>query len=230
MLELVPHDIAHGGEAVARLDGKAYFIPGVLPGERVHAETVVERGSWARVRLVEVLERSAQRLDPPCPHFALCGGCTWQYAEYEEQLRWKQSIVCGQLNHLGRVEDPEVRETVAPGAPYHYRNRMDFSVAERAPALHERRSNHLVPLATCHILAPELADVFENLGDLDGVERITLRAGTRTGERLVAIDGEVPGRRRRSGTPAWSGTEAGPCSGSPGPDTSTRRSPASASG
>ena len=74
MIELTPTDIAHGGEAVGRVYGKAHFVAGAMPGEKVQGRVVVDKGSWARVELTEVVEASPQRVAPPCPHFAACGG------------------------------------------------------------------------------------------------------------------------------------------------------------
>ena len=192
MIELSPTDIAHGGEAVARVDGKAHFVAGAMPGERVTAEITLDKGSWARGDLVDVVEASPQRVTPPCPHFASCGGCQWQYADYPAQLAWKQSIVAGQLAHLGRVDDPTVHPTVAPGPPYGYRNRMDFNVVGGQPAMHRQRSNELVPLSECSLLRPELAEVFARLGDLGDARKVTLRMGTRTGDLLAVVRGKVP--------------------------------------
>ena len=192
MIELSPTSVAHLGEAVARVDGKAHFVAGAMPGERVRGDVTVDKGSWARVRLTDILEASPDRVDPPCPHFSDCGGCQWQFAGYQAQLRWKQEIVAGQLTHLGGVSDPEVRPTVAVGDPYAYRNRMDFKVHEGKPALHRSRSHELVPLSVCLLLHRELRDVFQNLGDLEEARRLTLRVGTTTGERLAIVEGPVP--------------------------------------
>lgn len=192
MIELSPNDIAHGGEAVARHDGKAHFVAGAIPGERISGEITLDKGSWARVELREVLEPSPERVDPPCPHFERCGGCQWQFATYDAQLRWKESIVRGQLEHIGRLPDPNVGEAVPAAEPYAYRNRMDFRVVDGRPALHKRRSNQLVPLDVCLLLQPSLADLFERLGDLNGVERITIRSSATTDDRLVVVSGQVP--------------------------------------
>ncbi len=191
-LQFRTHDMAHGGSAVARRDGKAFFVDGALPDETVSGSVVVDKGSWGRVDLAEVLEPSPDRVLPTCPHFDRCGGCQWQHGSYEAQLRWKKSIVAGQLAHLGRHPDPPVRETVAVGTPYQYRNRMDYRVRNGRPALHERRSRQLVPLSECQILHPNLAEVFVDLGDLSGAEAITLRTSTATGDVLAVISGQVP--------------------------------------
>jgi len=184
--------MAHGGSAVARVDGKAYFVDGALPGELVTGDVELDKGSWGRVGLTSVLEPSSERVVAKCRHFDICGGCQWQHGSYEAQLAWKQSILAGQLKHLGRVADPPVRPTVATGPPFQYRNRMDFKVQRGRPALHQRRSRNLVPLSVCEILHPNLADLFTDLGDLSGAKSLTLRTSTTTGEVLAIVDGAVP--------------------------------------
>lgn len=201
MLELHPTTMAHGGEAVARKDGKAHFIAGAMPGEVVEAAVTDDHGSWARARLVTVLEASPQRREPPCPHARLCGGCQWQHTDRHTQLEWKRDIVASQLAHLGRIEDPPVGETLDPGPALGYRNRMDFHVVDGRAGLMRHRSNDVVPLDTCPLLEPLLQPVFENLGDLTGVNRITLRCGIRTGDVLVIIDGDVPAQAETWGVP-----------------------------
>ncbi len=191
-MELTPVDMAHGGSAVARIDGKAFFVDGAMPGELVSGEIELDKGSWGRIRLDEILEPSQQRVAPRCRHFDTCGGCQWQYAAYEAQLEWKRSTVLGQLSHLGGLQDPVVRETLAPGDPFNYRNRMDFRIDGGRPALHRRKSNKLVPLIECDLLHPNLVDLFPDLGNLDGVEALTLRTSVATGDVLVVIRGEVP--------------------------------------
>lgn len=192
MIELHPTDVANGGEAVARLSGKAHFVAGAMPGERIKGEITLDKGSWARVELKEVIEASEDRVTPPCPHFAACGGCQWQFADYRAQLRWKTSIVRGQLEHIGRMIDPNVGAAVAAADPYAYRNRMDFRVDSGRPALFRRRSKQLVPLDECLLLQPNLAELFEGLGDLNGVTRVTIRASATTDDLLVVLTGQVP--------------------------------------
>lgn len=192
MIELHPTDIANGGEAVARIEGKAHFVDGAMPGERVLGEVVKDGGSWARVELRRILEPSPQRIDPPCPHFAACGGCQWQFADYPTQLVWKQRILAGQLAHLGKIADPPVRDTVAVGPPFGYRNRADFRVAAGRPAFSRRRSHDLEPIDACLLLHPGLADVVNRLDDLGSATGLTLRIATTTGHVLAVAEGALP--------------------------------------
>ena len=118
LVEVDVHDLAHGGEAVGRHEGKAIFVGGAIPGERVRVSVVKEKNNWARANLEEVLKQSPARVAPPCPHFVECGGCQWQYMAYAEQLKWKSSIVAGQLRHLGGMVEPEMAPIVPSKAPY----------------------------------------------------------------------------------------------------------------
>jgi 23S rRNA (uracil1939-C5)-methyltransferase len=192
MVELHPHDIAHGGEAVARKDGKAHFIAGAMPGEVIEAAIVEDRGSWARAALVNIIEPSPLRQVPPCQYADVCGGCQWQFAPGETQRTWKRDTVSGQLQHLGRLPDAVVHDTVKVGPSLGYRNRMDFHVVAGRPGLYRPRSHDIVHLEQCPLLVPTLQGVYERLGRLDGVERLTLRAGTRTDVQLAIVEGEVP--------------------------------------
>lgn len=192
MPELTIDGIAHGGEAVGRLDGKACFVAGAMPGERVEVDVVREKRRWARARLTRVVEASPDRVEPPCPVFGTCGGCTWQYATYERQLEWKREVVAGQLAHLGRLDDIAVRPTIAPGSPFAYRNRMDFAVSDGRPALHGPSSSRLVTLSGCPLLEPSLVERFAALGDLTGVRKVVLRSGVNTGDHLILIEGRAP--------------------------------------
>jgi 23S rRNA (uracil1939-C5)-methyltransferase len=115
-----------------------------------------------------------------------------QFADQSAQFEWKRAIVAGQLQHLGGLVAPSVAATVAPGPPYGYRNRMDFSVSEGGLALSRARSHELEPTETCLIAAPEIQEIMARLGPLDRIRKLVIRVGLGTGERLIAIEGRVP--------------------------------------
>lgn len=192
MIELTPDGMAHGGAAVGRFDGKAHFVDGAIPGELIRGEVIVDKGSWARLDLVEVVEPSPDRVVPPCPHFHECGGCQWQFADHAAQLRWKADIVSGQLSHLGGMDDPPVAETRSTGDAYGYRNRMDFSVLDGSLALTRRGTHTLVEIHECLLLHPTLVEVFERIDDAGDARGLTLRGSTSTGEVIAIVRGKVP--------------------------------------
>src|SRR3954463_13793008 len=99
--------VAHGGEAIGRHEGRVFFVPYGLPGETVVAEIVQDKADYARAEIVEIVEASPDRVTAPCAYFGACGGCQWQHASYEAQLRFKQGIVAEQLRRIGHFEDTD---------------------------------------------------------------------------------------------------------------------------
>jgi len=118
-IELTLDAIAHGGEAIGRHGGKTIFVPYAIPGERVRVEIVEEKERWARTRLLEVVQPSPDRVEPPCPYFGpdRCGGCQWQHIAYERQAELKAEIVADHLRRLGRIASPPVVDTLVLAAP-----------------------------------------------------------------------------------------------------------------
>ena len=200
-MQLTIDAMANGGDGIARRDGKAVFVPGGIPGDVVEARIVSVKKRFERAEIEEIVEPSPDRVDPPCRFFDRCGGCTWQHASYEAQLRWKTATVAGQLRHLGGIEAVEVRDIIAAGTPYNYRNRLDLQVDRGRPALSEAGSHDLVPIDVCLIAEHDLVDLFGRLGDLSGVERLTIRTGSNTAETVVVLDGELPASSDDWGVP-----------------------------
>lgn len=191
---------------MAHHEGRVVFCQGALPGDLVAAEVVEDRGRFLRATTVEVLEPSLHRVPAPCPHAGSCGGCSWQEAAIDAQRSWKQEVVSSQLAHLGGLRQAPLRPLLAPGPPLGYRNRMDFRVFQGRPALLEAGSHRPVPLSVCLLLIPSLAELFHKLGDLTGLERLTLRGGLHSGERLVLVEGEIPPQAERWGVSVAAGS------------------------
>src|SRR6476659_4837132 len=85
-VQLTIHDIAFGGEGVARHHDFVVFVPFVVIGEEVEAEIVEVKKRFARARLLKVIKPSPQRVEPLCPYFGDCGGCQYQHMAYAAQL------------------------------------------------------------------------------------------------------------------------------------------------
>jgi tRNA/tmRNA/rRNA uracil-C5-methylase (TrmA/RlmC/RlmD family) len=123
-IELTIQDIAFGGEGVGRVDEFVIFVPFVALGERVEAEVVEVKKSFARARLLRVLQMSPDRVEPACRHFAACGGCQYQHIAYEAQLRFKHKQVADLFQRIGGIDPAAVAPVVPCPAPYGYRNRI----------------------------------------------------------------------------------------------------------
>ncbi|MFQ6101003.1 MAG: class I SAM-dependent RNA methyltransferase [Anaerolineae bacterium] len=200
--------IAHGGAALGRHEGRVIFVPYALPGETVRVEITEDKGRYAFARLAEVLKPSSDRIAPPCPYFGPtgCGGCQWQHVGYQAQLRFKAEIVADQLTHIGKIAAPSVNPTAPDGSGWAYRNRAQFHPApagglgfqaaasndacsELALSEVEGQSRRVVAIDECLILHPLLADLYAALDlKLEGLVRLSLRAGTATGDRMLLFE------------------------------------------
>lgn len=196
VLELELSDMAHGGEALGRYQGKVVFVAYGLPGERVRVEVVEEQHHWSRARLLEVLEPSSHRVDPPCPYFGTCGGCQWQHIEYEAQVAFKGEIIRDQLRRLGRFVDPPVADTIPSPDPWEYRNHLQLtSTPEGGLGFLDVSGIQTMPIDICllpHPLVWEIVEMMEIGGEERGasLRRLSLRAGIRTGERMIVFETE----------------------------------------
>ena len=103
-------DIAFGGEGVARIEEFVVFVPFVLVGEEIEAEVTEVKKSFARAKLVRVLQPAPDRVEAPCRYFGACGGCQYQHIAYETQLRIKHKQIVDLFERIGKIP----REVVAP--------------------------------------------------------------------------------------------------------------------
>jgi 23S rRNA (uracil1939-C5)-methyltransferase len=180
--------MTYGGAALGRVEGKAIFVTGGLPGEIVRVAVEEDRprstrAHFARARLLEVIEPSPDRITPRCPHFgwgtASCGGCHWQHIDYAAQLRFKTAIVREQLQRIGRIPDPPVRDIIPSPAPWQYRNHAQFHVTPQGElGFQAARSHRVVPIDQCLILEASLQAWLQAQPQVDhsGERRRSVRA------------------------------------------------------
>jgi 23S rRNA (uracil1939-C5)-methyltransferase len=128
---VTPEAFAFEGKSVARVDGLVLFVQGAVPGDRVRARVTAVKSSFAEARTLAVLEQSPLRVTPRCPHFGVCGGCTWQHVTYEAQCAFKRQHVIDALERIGGFPSPVVQPTLGMDEPFYYRNKMEFSFGER---------------------------------------------------------------------------------------------------
>ena len=160
-LELWIERLVAGGEGLAHLpDGRAVFIPQTAPGELVRVRLVEEKPTFARGRLLEVLQPSPVRRAAPCPHYGTCGGCQLQHVQYAAQVEAKQAFIREALLRLGQIawDGPIPMRT---GPEWGYRSRVQFKLDVDGHRLrvgfYTSGTNDLCDIETCPLLAPPLA-------------------------------------------------------------------------
>lgn len=184
---------AHGGAGVARVEGFVVFVRGGVPGDRVRAQVYRKKKGYAEARLIEVLEPSPDRVAPPCPYAGVCGGCQWQHVAYHKQLQYKRDHVRDAITRIGGLEGVPIHETIPSGNVFGYRNKMEFSFAERRWLLPEELGREDVEQGMA--LGLHVPGTFNKIID---VEACLLQAPLGNG-----ILAEVRETARRSGLPVY---------------------------
>jgi 23S rRNA (uracil1939-C5)-methyltransferase len=179
---------ATGGEGVGRDDdGRATFVSGALPGERVIVELTDEHDRWARGSLREVVEPSADRVTPPCPEVSNgCGGCDLQHASLELQRSMKVDVVRDAIVRLGKISDPpDIAITALSGAEY--RSAIRLSTVGGRGAYRKAKSHDLIAVDWCMVAHPLVQEILVE-GRFPSAKEVAIRVGVRTGERMVVVE------------------------------------------
>lgn len=148
-----------GGNGLARHDGKVVFIPEVLPGEKIRAKIVEEKKDFIRAECIEILEASAERIEPPCVVAHRCGGCDWQHITYQEQLKQKIAMTKDALKRTGGILFPDLN--IVPSKPFGYRNRIQYHLSEKGAAGFLAKGSHdIVEVQNCLVAHPTFQSIF----------------------------------------------------------------------
>src|SRR5438552_12843280 len=118
IVDLKIEDVAFGGKGVGRENGKAVFVPFTIDGETVSTQIVREKKQFAEAELVDLEERSPHRVNPECPYFGRCGGCSYQHIDYEHQLAIKWRQVRDVLQRIGKFKEIPMRPIIPSPISY----------------------------------------------------------------------------------------------------------------
>jgi 23S rRNA (uracil1939-C5)-methyltransferase len=171
-------DLAQDGRGVARVEGKAVFVDGALPGERVRFRIFKRRRQFDEAGMIEILAASPDRSVPRCLHFGTCGGCSLQHLAPEAQIRAKQSQLADAFEHIGRIA-PQRWLAPMTGAHSAYRRRARLGVkyvhkkGRVLAGFREREKPYLADIKRCEILVEPLADLPSELAAL--AESLSIR-------------------------------------------------------
>ena len=123
--------VAAEGKALVRINDIVTFVPNCVPGDIVDLQITKKKHSFMEAKVLRVIEPSPVRCEARCKHFGVCGGCKWQILPYEEQLRYKQQQIVDNLTRIGKIELPEISPILGSKHIYEYRNKLEFTCADR---------------------------------------------------------------------------------------------------
>lgn len=162
MLFALIESLDHEGRGVAHCDGKAIFVEGALPREEVAFSSYRRKANYELATVRQLFRPSAQRVEPRCPHFGICGGCSMQHLGSSAQAAAKQRVMEDAFWHIGRLR-PGIIYPAIEGQPWGYRSRARLSV-RRVPkkggvlvGFHEKRSSYIADMGSCEVLPPHIS-------------------------------------------------------------------------
>ena len=177
------HGLGSSGEGVGRLirneelgmrneDGNQFLIPnskflivfveGALPDEEVLVEIEARKKNYAVGRLVEVIKKSSERVEPFCPLYKNCGGCQLQHMSYPAQLKWKRQQVVDAIERIGKLDGVKIFDTLGMENPLRYRNKMQFPVGKNLLVGCYARGSHKIIDTNACLIQNELNDKILN--------------------------------------------------------------------
>ena len=134
---MLVEDYAAEGKSLARVEGKVVFIEGAVPGDVVDVLLTKSKKDWAEGKATVIHQYAAQRTQPFCSHFGLCGGCKWQMLPYEQQLQYKQREVEQNLRRIGRMDLPPLLSIIGSAQTKYYRNKLEFTFSSKRYLTHQ---------------------------------------------------------------------------------------------
>jgi 23S rRNA (uracil1939-C5)-methyltransferase len=178
MNPVIIESIDHEGRGIAHADGKVIFIEGALTGERVTYSSYRKKNNYEQAKVEQILKQSFMRVQPKCPVFGVCGGCSMQHLETRAQVAVKQRVLEDNLQRIGKVK-PEVVLPPIYGQAWAYRQRARLSVRhvlkknKTLVGFREQNGKYVADMQHCEILTPKIADLLPLLGELN--EKFTAR-------------------------------------------------------
>ena len=157
--------IVGDGKGIGFHDGQTVFVPETAPGDRVRAKIRSHRGKVIQGEILEILEPSPQRVEPPCPYFDACGGCDFQQFSYEDQLETKIAMIQDSLRRIGKLDPmPDIPMTPSP-QPLDYRSRAEWQIDQRQKKIgyFSSGTHEVVDIETCPIVTPNLKSLLTTL-------------------------------------------------------------------
>ena len=199
-------DNGYEGEGIAKIDGFTIFIPGAIKGEKVKILIVKVLSSHAFGKILEIIEKSEDRVNSECTTYKRCGGCKLRHIKYEKTLKMKQNAVQSLVNKTLKNKI-KVEETLGMENPYHYRNKAQLPIGiddnqSMIMGFYSNRSHRIIDCESCALQPQSFTqamDAFRKWADTSGndiyreqtgkgrMRHLYLREAGATGEVMACV-------------------------------------------
>jgi 23S rRNA (uracil1939-C5)-methyltransferase len=163
--------MSHEGRGVARINGKIAFVDGALSGETVSATYTSQRSQFDELKILEVIQASEQRVQPPCQVAGICGGCLLQHMKPDAQLELKQQVLFDHLKHTAGIIEFKVLAAMA-SSTQSYRRKARLAVryvhkkSDVLVGFREKASTFITDMNNCTTLVAPVGNLIQPLREL----------------------------------------------------------------
>ncbi len=164
--KLLVEDYAAEGKSLAKVDGKVIFIEATVPGDVVDVRLLKNKKDWAEGVPVLFHSYSADRVEPFCSHFGVCGGCQWQMLPYEKQLQFKHRQVEETLKRIGKVSLPPFQPILGAAETRYYRNKIEYTFGNKRFLLKEELADESISGAQ-NVAGFHVKGLFDKVVDIE---------------------------------------------------------------
>lgn len=177
MLELEVKRLGVNGEGIAYYNKKVVFVDNALPGERVKIDIEEETDKFIKGKLVEILIKSKNRVEPFCKKYNDCGGCQLQHLSYQGQLEIKREQIIEAITKYTNINPRkfEIKKTLGMDNPYNYRNKASLPLrtfqGKTLWGMYRVNTNQLIALSDCAVqykdintCANKITELMDKLG------------------------------------------------------------------
>ena len=143
------------GEGIAKINNFTIFVKGAIKGEKIKVLILKVNSSYAFAKIIEILEKSEDRVEPDCISYKRCGGCDLRHIKYEKTLDIKRNKVQSLVNKTLETK-LQVEETIGMENPFNYRNKAQYPVGvnkngELVFGVFANRTHEIIETTNCKI-------------------------------------------------------------------------------
>ncbi|PHK49519.1 23S rRNA (uracil(1939)-C(5))-methyltransferase RlmD [Staphylococcus edaphicus] len=149
-------DLTHEGHGVVKFDRYPIFVPNALIDELITFKVIKVKKNFAIGKLIEIKEKSNDRIEPPCVYYYKCGGCQLQHMTYQAQLNMKKEQVVNLFKRKAGFKDTLIHDTIGMDDPWYYRNKSQIPVGKNnenkvITGFYRQRSHDIIDMDECLI-------------------------------------------------------------------------------
>lgn len=200
-------DMGQDGEGIGKVEGFTLFVKDAIIGDVVEVKLMKIKKNYGYARLMKIVTPSPNRVEPKCPVYKQCGGCQIQALDYQEQLKFKEQKIRGNLERIGGFKDIPMEPIIGMEAPFYYRNKAQFPVGtdkngEIITGFYAGRTHEIIPNTRCYLGAEVNEKILECVLDfmkryhitaydeakaIGLVRHVLIRVGFTSGEIMVSL-------------------------------------------